>query len=75
MPELVAHSSRVGMLTQKAWRFAGEMDGLADAFAAQGLPDGWQRAAAELYRRIQHVESGDIEDVIAAALASTDDAG
>lgn len=68
MPGLVDRSSRVGMLTQKAWRFAGEMEGLADAFAAQGLPDGWQRAAADLYRRIQAVESGEVEDVIAAAL-------
>jgi 3-hydroxyisobutyrate dehydrogenase-like beta-hydroxyacid dehydrogenase len=35
----------------KAWRFAGEMDEAADAMAELGLPDGFSRAAAELYRR------------------------
>ncbi|WP_226362411.1 DUF1932 domain-containing protein [Pseudonocardia sp. ICBG1142] len=35
----------------RAWRWAGEMDEAADAFAAVGLPDGFSRAAAELYRR------------------------
>lgn len=34
----------------KAWRWAGEMDEAADAFAALGLPDGVSRAAAETYR-------------------------
>ena len=41
-------------LTAKAWRFAGEMDEIADFFAEQGLPDGFHRAAADLYRRIAH---------------------
>jgi 3-hydroxyisobutyrate dehydrogenase-like beta-hydroxyacid dehydrogenase len=36
----------------KAWRFAGEMDEAADAVAALDLPDGFSRAAAELYRRL-----------------------
>ena len=36
----------------KAWRWAGEMDEAADACAAIGLPDGFSRAAAELYRRL-----------------------
>jgi 3-hydroxyisobutyrate dehydrogenase-like beta-hydroxyacid dehydrogenase len=35
----------------KAWRWAGEMDEAADAMAELGLPDGFSRAAAELYRR------------------------
>ncbi|MEQ3549300.1 DUF1932 domain-containing protein [Pseudonocardia nematodicida] len=35
----------------KAWRWAGEMDEAADALAAIGVPDGFSRAAAELYRR------------------------
>ncbi len=37
---------------QKAWRWAGEMDEAADALAAVDLPDGFSRAAAELYRRL-----------------------
>ena len=36
----------------KAWRWAGEMDEAADALAAVDLPDGFSRAAAELYRRL-----------------------
>ncbi len=68
IPELVDRSARVGMLTQKAWRFAGELEGLADAFAERDVPDGWQRAAAELYRRIQDVEGAEIDAVIAAVL-------
>ncbi|GEL19431.1 NAD(P)-dependent oxidoreductase [Pseudonocardia asaccharolytica] len=35
----------------KAWRWAGEMDEAAEAIAALGLPDGFSRAAAEIYRR------------------------
>ncbi len=37
----------------KAWRFVGEMEEIAAAFAAAGLPDGFHRAAAELYRRLE----------------------
>lgn len=35
-----------------AWRWAGEMDEAAEAMAALGLPDGFSRAAAEVYRRL-----------------------
>ena len=37
---------------KKAWRFSGEMEEIADTFAAAGLPDGFHRAAAELYLRM-----------------------
>jgi 3-hydroxyisobutyrate dehydrogenase-like beta-hydroxyacid dehydrogenase len=36
----------------KAWRWAGEMDEAADALAAAGVPDGFSRAAAAIYRRM-----------------------
>jgi Domain of unknown function (DUF1932) len=36
----------------RAWRWAGEMDEAAAALAALGLPDGFSRAAAEMYRRL-----------------------
>ncbi len=36
----------------KAWRFAGEMHEIADTFEAAGLPDGFHRAAAEVYERL-----------------------
>jgi 3-hydroxyisobutyrate dehydrogenase-like beta-hydroxyacid dehydrogenase len=37
---------------RKAWRWIGEMDEIAAAFAAVGLPDGFHRAAGEVYRRM-----------------------
>ena len=43
---------RVKRVTAKAWRFAGEMDEIALTFAEAGMPDGFHRAAAELYRRL-----------------------
>jgi len=38
---------------RKAWRFVGEMDEIAATFASVGLPDGFHRAAAEIYRRME----------------------
>jgi Domain of unknown function (DUF1932) len=35
----------------KGWRWIGEMEEIAKAFAADGLPSGFHRAAAEIYRR------------------------
>ena len=43
---------RARRVTRKAWRFAGEMDEIADTFDDAGLPDGFHRAAAEVYRRL-----------------------
>ena len=37
---------------RKAWRFVGEMEESAATFAESGLPDGFSRAAAEVYRRL-----------------------
>ena len=37
---------------RKAWRWVGEMDEIAATFDAAGLPDGFHRAASELYRRM-----------------------
>jgi 3-hydroxyisobutyrate dehydrogenase-like beta-hydroxyacid dehydrogenase len=41
----------------KGWRWVGEMEEIANAFAARGLPDGFHRAAAEVYRWPQGVRS------------------
>jgi len=35
----------------KGWRFAGELEEIGDTFAAAGQPDGFHRAAAEVFRR------------------------
>lgn len=46
--KLAALSASAG---SKAGRWAGEMDEAADALAELGVPDGFSRAAAEVYRR------------------------
>jgi 3-hydroxyisobutyrate dehydrogenase-like beta-hydroxyacid dehydrogenase len=44
-----AEESRVAA---KAWRFVGEMEEIANAFADEDLPPGFHEAAAEIYRSI-----------------------
>jgi 3-hydroxyisobutyrate dehydrogenase-like beta-hydroxyacid dehydrogenase len=51
-PDLAARSEAAVGTARKAWRFAGEMDQIAACFAEAGLPDGFARAAAEVYRRL-----------------------
>lgn len=52
-PDLVARSEAGPRgSARKAWRFAGEMDEIADAFATAGVPDGFHRGAADVYRRL-----------------------
>lgn len=50
----IDYGARIGEATArsaaKAWRWAGEMEQAGDAFAAVGLPDGFSRAAAQVYR-------------------------
>ena len=45
------------------------MDEIAEAFLAAGLPDGFHRAAAEIYRRASHADADggdDLERVLSA---------
>jgi 3-hydroxyisobutyrate dehydrogenase-like beta-hydroxyacid dehydrogenase len=70
MPQLpeqsvVAARSALG----KGWRWVGEMNEIAETFAAAGLPDGFHRAAAEIYRRSPHEDDDeDLERVLSALL-------
>lgn len=41
---------------RKAWRFEGEMEEIAVALADMGLPDGFHRAAAEIYERLAELK-------------------
>lgn len=53
MPDLIARSEYTARaIAPKAWRFAGEMEEIAAAFAAHELPSGFHTAAAELYRAL-----------------------
>ncbi len=50
-PELAARLPRAeAAAAKKGWRWIGEMEEIADTFAAAGQPDGFHRAAAEVYR-------------------------
>ena len=61
---------------RKAWRFSGEMQEIADTFAAAGLPDGFHRAAAEVYRRMTAYKDAatppSVEEAAARVLAGAD---
>src|SRR4051794_38228828 len=51
LPQLEAQSIAAARSAQKkGWRWIGEMEEIAETFAAAGLPDGFHRAAAEIYR-------------------------
>jgi 3-hydroxyisobutyrate dehydrogenase-like beta-hydroxyacid dehydrogenase len=53
MPDVPARSERaVADNARKAWRFVGEMDEIARSLAEVGLPEGFHRAAEEVYRRL-----------------------
>lgn len=53
----------------KAWRWVGEMDEIADTFAAAGLPDGFHRAASEVFARLgefKNARSASVEQMLEA---------
>ncbi len=49
LPELCESAARSAQ--RYGWRWSNEMEEIADTFASTGLPDGFHRAAAEIYRR------------------------
>jgi len=49
LPEALARAQRSA--AAKGWRWVGEMDEIAATFAAAGLPDGFHRAAAQIFGR------------------------
>lgn len=46
------NETRIAGSATKAWRFEGEMREIADTFASAGMPDGFHRAASEIYHRL-----------------------
>jgi 3-hydroxyisobutyrate dehydrogenase-like beta-hydroxyacid dehydrogenase len=71
LPERSAAAARSAL--DKGWRWVGEMHEIADTFDAAGLPDGFHRAAAEIYRRSPRgAEDGDASlETVLAALGET----
>jgi 3-hydroxyisobutyrate dehydrogenase-like beta-hydroxyacid dehydrogenase len=49
LPERLARAQRSAM--DKGWRWVGEMEEIADFFESLGEPDGFHRAAAEVFRK------------------------
>jgi len=65
LPDLAGRSLQSAQqATTKGWRWVGEMDQIAATFRSAGLPDGFHRAAAEIYARPER-------DEVAAADART----
>jgi 3-hydroxyisobutyrate dehydrogenase-like beta-hydroxyacid dehydrogenase len=53
LPDLPKRSQRAARSAEaKGWRWVGEMEEIAATFAAAGLPDGFHRAAAEVFRTL-----------------------
>ena len=69
-PGLRERSEGSAAVVPKAWRFVGEMDEIAATFTAAGLPDGFARAAADVYRRLEQFKDTDssLDDTLAALL-------
>ena len=68
IPELVERSERIGRSGLKAWRFAPEMEEIAEAFGAVELPTGFHEAAAEVYRRLADLKDADPPPTLPDAL-------
>ena len=56
---------------RKGWRWDYEMEEIAATFASAGVPDGFYRAAAEIFRRSPRLDDATLEDVL-AELARTE---
>jgi 3-hydroxyisobutyrate dehydrogenase-like beta-hydroxyacid dehydrogenase len=73
-PDLPRSSAAAGRAAlAKGWRWVGEMNEIADTFAAAGLPDGFHRAAADIYDRSPSESpagDGSLEHVLLALLGS-----
>jgi 3-hydroxyisobutyrate dehydrogenase-like beta-hydroxyacid dehydrogenase len=64
-PDLPTRSANAARgSARKAWRWVGEMDEIAAAFAAVNLPDGFHRAAAEIYRRLSRYKDAGVPPTI-----------
>lgn len=63
-------------VTEKAWRFTGEMKEIADTFAGAGLPNGFFLAAHDIYQGMSHFKDADelptLDEVLAALLDARD---
>lgn len=61
---------RARRVTAKAWRFAGEMDEIADTFQDAGMPGGFHQAAADIYRRLAYFKDSEELPTLAEAVSA-----
>ncbi len=61
---------RVRKVTAKAWRFAGEMEEIAETFQGAGLPGEFFLAAAQIYQRMAGFKEAPIEPALGEVLAA-----
>jgi 3-hydroxyisobutyrate dehydrogenase-like beta-hydroxyacid dehydrogenase len=67
-PGLAGRSARAaGSAAAKGWRWVAEMEEIAAAMAAAGLPEGFHLAAADVYRRAG--DDGSVDAVLTALLS------
>ena len=67
--------NQVRNVTEKAWRFAGEMQEIAATFESASMPPGFFEAAHEVYQRLARFKDADVApelEVVLAALKEND---
>jgi Domain of unknown function (DUF1932)/NAD binding domain of 6-phosphogluconate dehydrogenase len=70
-PGLADRSARAaGSAEAKGWRWVAEMEEIAAAMGAAGLPEGFHQAAAEIYRRSPGGGDGSLDAILTALLSS-----
>jgi 3-hydroxyisobutyrate dehydrogenase-like beta-hydroxyacid dehydrogenase len=57
LPDVARQSEHAAVAASKAWRWWGEMEEIAATFGAAALPEGFHRAAAEVYRRLERFKN------------------
>jgi 3-hydroxyisobutyrate dehydrogenase-like beta-hydroxyacid dehydrogenase len=57
----------------KGWRWIAEMEQIAAAMGAAGLPEGFHKAAAEIYSRSRNAPGPALDEVLAVLMGDTQD--
>jgi hypothetical protein len=75
LPGLTERADRTSRnVGPKAWRFIGEMSEIAASLDAEGFPDGFHLAAADLYERLAGFKDADPGPTLADVIEELGDA-
>jgi 3-hydroxyisobutyrate dehydrogenase-like beta-hydroxyacid dehydrogenase len=72
-PDVLPRVERAAGITDRAWRWVGEMEEISDTFTDAGLPGGFHTAAADVFARLERFKGTgptSIDDVVAAVGSS-----